>query len=520
MSRRPPYARRLLPVAALLAGLSLEAQAVDLLQSYQLALQNDARYQIARAETAAAREAAPQAQAQLLPNISLSLMRSDRSSDIWSPNMLGKMSYRRQDYLASNYAISLRQPIYRRYNFVLYEQAQAQVASAEATLDRNLQDMIARLTAAYFDALGAEDQLRLVQAQKTAYAAQLQAMQRRLQTGQGTRTDIDDAQARYDMALAQELEATQNIDQTRRQLQSIIKQPVKQLAGLVPERIELIPPYPANPEEWVQRGEESNPELKSLRANIEAAEKEISKASSGHHPTLDLVAQRSRSTSDGETVINQEYLTTSVGLQLNIPLFAGGYNSSQVRQAEAGLERARSQYEGRRREIELSIRKEYQNVAQGVLKVRAQEQSERSARQAILSNQKGYQAGQRTLLDILNAEQQIMNVRRDLTAARLQYLIARIRLQGAVGTLNEDELTALNRWLDTSGSENNPSSADNPRTPTPPPAKAQPQPLAMTAYTTLNFTLPARHCPTNTRTPFAPAPLEGLRYPLIETCTG
>ncbi|MFA6312299.1 MAG: TolC family protein, partial [Sterolibacterium sp.] len=139
--------------------------------------------------------------------------------------------------------------------------------------------------------------------------------------------------------------------------------------------------------------------------------------------------------SENQVTINQFYLTSQVGLQVNIPLYAGGYTSSQIRQALANLEKFQQQYEARRREVDLQIRKEFQNVAEGVLKVKAQEQAERSADQALFSNQKGYQAGTRTQIDILNAQQQRMNVRRDLANARYQYLMARIRLQGLVASL-------------------------------------------------------------------------------------
>ena len=439
----------LLMAMLLAGGLSVpDAQAIDLLQSYQLAIDNDARYQAARFDAAASREAEPQALAQLLPNVGMNLAGSKRATGSWSPNMFGQASYRHQNYDSSNYAINLRQPIYRPYNFALYKQAGYQVESAEANLDRNLQDMMVRLSEAYFDALMAEDTLKLALAQKDAYAAQRSYAERRFQSGQGTRTDIDDTQARYDMALANELEARQNVDYTKRQLQVLINQPVSQLDPLAAERIEFIPPMPANVDDWVQRGIEVNAELRAMRANIEAAAAEVSKASAGHHPTVDLVVQRSRNESDSETNINQTYLTSSLGVQVNIPLFAGGYVNSQVRQAEASLNRVRQQYEARRREIDMLIRKEFQNVTQGVLKVRAQEQSRRSAEQAVYSNQKGYQAGTRTLIDVLNAEQQRMNVRRDLTNARHQYIVARIRLQSLVGSLNEEELKTVNGWLD------------------------------------------------------------------------
>jgi len=179
----------------------------------------------------------------------------------------------------------------------------------------------------------------------------------------------------------------------------------------------------------------------------------VEKARAGHMPTVDLVAQRSRNNSANDTTIHQLYLTSQVGLQVNIPLFAGGYVNASVRQALANLDKYQQQYEAKRREIGVQIRKEFQNVAEGVFKVKALEQAERSSDQAVFSNQKGYQAGTRTQIDILNAQQQRMNVRRDLAQARYLYLMARVRLQGLVGSLNEEEIALLNSWLSEEGNK-------------------------------------------------------------------
>jgi len=436
-----------LPFVASIGLTSAPAQALDLLKSYRLALEQDASYQASRAETEATRELVPQARAQLLPNLSASLSRGKNQTNSETPGFLGARNFSSYEYLSSSYALTLRQPLYRKYNFALYQQAQSQVESAEAILDKSLQDMLVRLCGVYFEALMAQDHLGLVLSIKEAYAGQLQGAKRIFEAGQGTRTDIDDAQARYDMALAQELEASQNVGHTRRQLQLMVNQPVDNLARLNPERLQLVPPLPANPEEWIARGVEVNAELRAMRANIETATQELAKARSGHMPTVDLVAQRSRSLSENQVTINQFYLTSQVSLQVNIPIYSGGHTSSQIRQASANLEKYQQQYEARRREVDLQIRKEFQNVAEGVLKVKAQEQAERSSDQALFSNQKGYQAGTRTQIDILNAQQQRMNVRRDLAQARYQYVLARVRLQALVGSLNEEEIANINSWL-------------------------------------------------------------------------
>ncbi len=443
--------RRTWPAALLVAMVTAfaapPAGALDLLQGFHLALRQDAAYQASRAQTEASREAVPQAFAQLLPNVSMSLARSRNSTDRDSQNAFGQTVSDSYDYTSSNYVLTLRQPIYRKYNFAQYRQAQSQVESADAAFDTSTQDLLVRLATAYFEALMAQDQYGLVLAQKEAYAQQLQGARRALAAGQGTRTDIDDAEARYDMLLAQELEAQQNLGFTKRQLQTIVNEPVEFLALLDAGRMLLQAPLPASAEEWIARGEAVNPELRTLRANIAAARQELEKARAGHLPTVDLVAQASNSRSENNVSINTRYETSQIGVQVIVPLFAGGYTVSQTRQAIANIEKFEQQYEARRREIAMQIRKEFQSISEGVLKVRAMERAERSADQAVFSNQKGFQAGTRSQVDILNAQQQRMNVRRDLASARYQYVLARVRLKGLVGALDEAEIASINGWL-------------------------------------------------------------------------
>jgi len=430
------------------------AHAVDLLQSYRQALDQDATYQAARAEAAATREVLPQARAQLMPNLSASLVRGKNQTDSTTPGLFSPQ-HNSYEYLSSNYNLILRQPLYRKYSFALYQQAEYQVAGAEAALDKSLQDLLVRLCSTYFEALMASDTLALVQSQKEAYSSQLQAAKRSFAAGQGTRTDIDDAQARYDMILAQELVARQDFSYTRRQIEVITNSPTGELAVLDPLRMELIGPVPDKAEEWISRGEEVNAELRAMHANVEAARKEVEKARAGHMPTVDFYLQRGKSDSENNTSINAHYLTSQAGLQINIPLFAGGQVVSQARQALANLDKYRQQHEARRREIGEQIRKEFQNVTEGVFKVRALEQAERSADQAVFSNQKGFQAGVRSQVDILNAQQQRMTARRDLAQARYMYVVARIKLQALVGSLGEDEIQRVNSWLTTKGASSN-----------------------------------------------------------------
>jgi outer membrane protein/protease secretion system outer membrane protein len=326
-------------------------------------------------------------------------------------------------------------------------QAEAQVEDANAALERDEQTLVTRVGEAYFDALLAQDQVLLIEAQKTTYTTQLDAARKGLEAGTGTRTDIDEAQARLDLTLAQELEALQNVEYTRRRLESLMGQPVDVLAGLDVERFNPTVPVPGLVDAWVERAEQASPELQSLRAQLDAARMEVDKAQAGHKPTLDAVAQWSRSNSDSVTNVNSRYDNKSIGLQLSVPLYAGGYVSSSVRQAVAAQERAREALEAARRDLGVRVHREFRGMTEGVLRVKALEQAVRSAEQAVLSNQKSYQAGSRTAVDVLNAQQQKTTAQRDLAQARYLYLVSRLRLQALAGYDRQVSVAQVNSAL-------------------------------------------------------------------------
>jgi outer membrane protein/protease secretion system outer membrane protein len=279
----------------------------------------------------------------------------------------------------------------------------------------------------------ADEQLDLVLAQKKTYTALVDAAKKGLAAGSGTRTDIDDAQSRLDMASAQELEARQNQDLARRQLQLLVNQPVAQIAKLNVAALQLSPPMPANLDEWTLKAEQISPEIRAMQARLEAARREVSKAQAGHLPTLDAVAQWSNSGSENITRVNSRYENKTIGLQLNIPLYSGGYVSSTIRQAVAEQTRAEESLEALRRDLGVRVHKEYRGVSEGVMRVRALEQAARSAEQMMKSTQMSLVAGSRTQLDVLNAQQQFTLALRDLAQARLVYLLSKVRLASLVG---------------------------------------------------------------------------------------
>lgn len=433
---------------ALVASLAcVPAWSLDLSQAYQAALEQDATIRATRAATEARRERLPQARAQLLPNLSASASRYRNSLESTAPNFFGREVTTHTNYTSSREALTLRQPLFRKYQTADYRQAQAQVDDANALLERGLQDVAVRVSGAYFETLLTDEELALVLAQKAAYTTQLDAARKRFAAGSGTRTDIEEAQAALDLNVAQELEARQNVDFTRRQLQTLINRPIDNLASLDAAKMQLVQPAPDRVEDWTERAEANSPEIRSLMAQVEAAGYGVEKAQAGHYPTLDAVAQLSRSDSDTETNVNNRFTNKSIGLQLNIPIFSGGYVDSTVRQAVAEQERARQALEALRRDLGVRVHREFRGVTEGVLKVRALEQAVRSTEQVAISNRRSFEAGSRTLVDTLNAEQQKVSAQRDLARARFSYLISRVRLQALTGGPKTEVIDQVNGWL-------------------------------------------------------------------------
>ena len=426
---------------------STSAWSIDLLQAYEAARQQDASILASRANAAAGRERLPLARSQLLPSVSFGLQSTNNRLTSTTPNFAGVEQTTNTKYPSSNQTLTIRQPLYRSYLTAQLRQAKAQVQDTEAILLQDEQNLSARVGSAYFEAMLSYDQLALVLAQRTTTTTQLDAARKAFAGGAGTRTDVDEAQARLDQTLALEIEARQNVDYTRQQLEVLVNQPVGQLATLNVDKLELLNPEPNRIEDWTRRAEANSPQLRSLQAQLEAAREEVAKASAGHMPTLDAIAQLSRSQSENVTNTTNRYTNASFGLQLNVPIFQGGYVNAQVRQALALQERASQALEVGRRDLGMRVYKEFRGMTESVPKIKALELAQKSADQLVLSNSKSFQGGSRTVVDVLNAEQQRTVIQRDLAQARYVYLISKLRLLALVGSADLDAVVTINNVL-------------------------------------------------------------------------
>lgn len=452
MSQRPKSSSadltfRCISAACATLFLSFSAHSMDLLQAYEAAQRNDASVLAARASTSADLESLPQARAQFLPNLNASASRTNNRLESVSPNFLGVDKATQTEYPSGTQTVTVRQPLYRPQLVAQYRQAQAQADDAQASLQQEEQNLVVRVSSAYFDAMLAHDQLALVLAQQKTYLAQVDLARKSFAAGSGTRTDVDEAKARLDLNYALETETRQNVSYTLQQLQSMVVEPIDRLATLNVASFQSAPMQPNSLEEWTIRAESLSPQLQSLAARVRVARQEVDKANSGHFPTLDAIAQWSQSKSESVTNTASNYTNNTIGLQLNIPLYAGGYVNSLVRQALNRQVRAEQLHEAGRRDLGSRVYKEFRGVSEGIARINALEQALRSSEQLVLSSRKSFEAGSRTVLDILNAEQQRVAVMRDLAQARYTFLISKIRLLALVGGADAESVKSINLYL-------------------------------------------------------------------------
>jgi outer membrane protein/protease secretion system outer membrane protein len=423
------------------------AAAMDLMQAWQAAVANEPQLRAARAAAEATNERVAQAEAQLRPQVGMSFSRNRNELHQQTPGLAGTRVQQHLFYTSASDALTITQPLYRPELTAQLREARAQAANGEALLEQEEQRLVVRVTQTYLEALQAQEQERLVQVQRTAYAAQLDAARKGLAAGSGTRTDIDEAQARLDLNTAQELEARQSVEYTRRQLSLLVGAPIAELAPVDPQRLPPAAPGPARLEDWLARAEASSPEIRASALQVEAARMRVDRAGAGHSPSLDVVAQLSRGESDNPTRVSTSYRQNSIGLQLTVPLYRGGLVQSQVRQALAELEQRESLLEALRLDLASRVHREFRGVTEGLARVRALEQAVRSSMQVVASSRRSQLAGSRTVLDVLNAEQQLGVARRDLAQARFAYLLSLVRLRALAGEMREASIAEANNWL-------------------------------------------------------------------------
>ena len=432
---------RRIPLALALLAVLVPAHAADLLTIFRDSQVSDPLYQAARAQYNATVERLPQARAGYLPLISgtASVFRNEVDREIAAD----------LSYTTKTYAVTLSQPVFRLQNWIAITQARQQVLQAEAVLANSHKDLALRVAQAYFDVLLAQDNVAFSGTQKTAISEQLAQAKRNFEVGTATIVDTLEAQARYDQSAAKEIADQNDLEVKRRALQVLLG---KLPDGLTPLREPLILslPEPNDIEAWVQAATDSSYTIAVARANYEIAKDEVARQRAGHLPTLDLSASYARVDNPPQAVpgvIGPVTSTGSIGLVLGVPIYSGGLTQSRVREALANRDRTEQELENAQRSVAQSVRQNFLNVTSGIAQVRALEQALASTQSQLDSTILGRDVGVRTSVDVLNAQQQVFQTRRDLQQARYNYLLSTLRLKAAAGALSEPDIEAVNRTL-------------------------------------------------------------------------
>ena len=429
-----------------LASASAAAQAADLMGLYNEAKTYDAQFAAAQASLDAGRERLPQGRSGLLPQIGAS---ANTNWNETNTKLLSTGASARSDYNTHGWNVQLTQPLFRWQNWVNYTQSELAVAQAEAQFTQASQYLIVRVAQAYFDVLQAQEALASAQAQKTAIGEQLESAKRNFEVGTSTITDTHEAQARSDLADAQLIAAESDLAVKREVLRTVVGKEHEDLKPLK-AGVEIPKPQPEDVEQWAKQATTDNLGVQLAESGAEIADQEISKQRSGHLPTLDLVASRGNSTVGNNPLSFGGYSSTAntVGLQVQIPIFAGGYTASKDSEAVALHKKSLADLEAARRNAALQARQAYLGVTSGLAQVKALDAALVSSQSAVDSNKLGYEVGVRINIDVLNAQSQYFDTRQKLMKARLDTLISQLKLKAAAGNLVEGDLKAVNALLD------------------------------------------------------------------------
>ncbi|RXK88451.1 channel protein TolC [Chlorobaculum sp. 24CR] len=441
-SALPVLVSLILPVAA--SG----AEPLSLKEAYDHALEYDAQYLASEADTQIAKEEVAKAWSGFLPNIKASTSRGRNQTD--QTTALGESPT--VWYNTLSHSLSLRQPLFNLATVASYKQSRAVRAKSEALFRSEHASLIVRTAEQFCNVLFSEENIAFAKAQVEATREQFEQSKKRYENGYGTITEINEAQASYDLAVADQADAIAGLEQSRRELERITGVYTERLSRLDPEKLVLQRPEPRDVEAWVEMAREESGRISAARQEVEIARKEIDKNKAAKYPQLDLWAGRSYSVSENNYTIGSIYDTWSVSLQLSVPVYTGGFTSASIRQAYARRVKAREQLNLQERSSLTDVRKYYNAQLNSIVQVRAYEQAAKSGEIALEGTQKGFIAGFRTNAEVLDATRKLYETRRSLARARYQYILNRLMLRDAAGVLGEADLDEIDRFFVLAGS--------------------------------------------------------------------
>jgi len=419
-----------------LIAISPIVNGADLSSIYQDALIHDSQLQGAKSELQATLEGRAQISAAYYPTIALNANAlSNRSQTNSDPTI---------SHSSKGYGITLKQGLYHRDIIVSSREIDSGITQAQLGYALAEQELILRVANSYFDLLAAQDGLDLARAEKRAISQQLKQAKQRFDVGLSAITDVHEAQAGFDLVVAQEIAAQTSLDNTKETLREIVGKAIGEVSVLQ-VNLPLTAPDPADINHWIKLAYEENLSLKIQRVATEIARHGIDQANAGHHPSIDLVGSYDYSDNLGNS--SDEKRSSYIGLRLDLPLYSGGYTRSKARESNFRYQQAQYALEQQRRATESAVRSSYLGVSTGISQVKAYRQALASNQTSYEATQAGFEAGTRTTLDLLNAQREQFRSRRDYAQARYNYLLATLKLKEVVGALTESDLQQINDYL-------------------------------------------------------------------------
>ncbi len=430
----------------LLIMFAQSAQAEDLLELWPVAVAQDGEYQAARHRYLADQESINQSRALLLPNLSLQYEAKTTDQKINSSDN-DVFNSDEDKYDTTTAGLTLTQSIFDYSRWQRYSQSKITVNKAEVEFNLARQQLLLRLAESYFLVLERGDQLETVVTEKSAMKKHLELSERKLKAGLGRRVDVEDARARYLNALSKDVELQSRLEDSRYGLREVIGSIPRKLLALRPN-IELQPPVPDDVEQWITQSSQNNLELRALSLSVEVAQKEINALRGGHYPTLDLVYNDVNTDTDGSVYGGGSDIDSAdLMLQLNIPIYSGGATSSKVRQAAEKRYGLMEDINDKRRTVEREAQDAFNRIRTSIVQVNALDQSVKAQESLLKSKSRGYRNGKNSILEVLDAQQDLSRARQALTKARYDYVLNILRLKFAAGDLQEQDLATVNGWL-------------------------------------------------------------------------
>lgn len=423
------------------------ASANELTRIYQAALENDAQLRAAEGARDFGVAADPNARGALLPFIAGQAIKEEGTSDVTQdPNPEVTI-----DTEGTSFGITLRQALFDATAWNRWQQAGQQARAAEANYVIAQQNLVFRVTEAYFNLLGAADSVRFADAEKKAVERQLELAKKRFEVGLSAITDVQEAQARYDLTVAQMIEAEQALTTAQVAVAEITGAADARVVPLKDE-IPLVGPTPASVDEWLKTAKENSLTIRVAEANAEAAEQGLDASWAGHYPTLYFVGTKfiseSTESAPGFTApVDRDVDGDNLQLVLDVPIFAGGSTQAAVSAARGTRDQRVAELESRKRETERSTRNAYQGVVAGVSRVAAYKQAVLSNTTALEASEVGLEVGARTAVDVLNAQRELYRAQRDYARSRYDYLLNVLRLKQAAGQLTQKDLNEIDNLL-------------------------------------------------------------------------